>query len=119
MPFKEATGTSLGALLLPVGLLGAITYYRSGNLDPKASLLVAAGILFGAYALTGGVVGLVNAANVKDGRAWTVASSLLGIGVGVAVLGWRLSTVTVGAAGTVMGGMVMVGAGVGTRDGDG
>lgn len=50
MPFKEATGTSLGALLLPVGLLGAITYYRSGNLDPRASLLVAVGILFGAFA---------------------------------------------------------------------
>ena len=50
MPFKEATGTSLGALLLPVGLLGAITYYRSGNLDPRASLLVALGILFGAFA---------------------------------------------------------------------
>lgn len=49
MPFKEATGTSLGALLLPVGLLGAITYYRAGNLDPKAALLVAVGILFGAF----------------------------------------------------------------------
>jgi uncharacterized membrane protein YfcA len=49
MPFKEATGTSLGALLLPVGLLGALTYHRSGNLDPKAALLIAAGILFGAF----------------------------------------------------------------------
>ena len=50
MPFKMATGTSLGALLLPVGLLGAISYYRSGNLDPRAALLIAAGIVFGAYA---------------------------------------------------------------------
>ena len=50
MPFKQATGTSLGALLLPVGLLGALTYYRSGNLDPKASLFVALGITFGALA---------------------------------------------------------------------
>ena len=49
MSFKQATGTSLGALLLPVGLLGAITYYRSGNLDPRAALLVAVGILFGAF----------------------------------------------------------------------
>ena len=49
MPFKVATGTSLGALLLPVGLLGAITYYRNGNLDPRASALVAVGILFGAF----------------------------------------------------------------------
>ena len=48
MPFKEATGTSLGSLLLPVGLLGAITYYRSGNLDPRASLFVALGITIGA-----------------------------------------------------------------------
>ncbi len=49
MPFKEATGTSLGALLLPVGVLGALTYYRNGHLDPKASLLVAVGITFGAF----------------------------------------------------------------------
>lgn len=50
MPFKQATGTSLGALLLPVGLLGALTYYRNGHLEPRASLLVAVGILFGAFA---------------------------------------------------------------------
>jgi uncharacterized membrane protein HdeD (DUF308 family) len=50
--------------------------------------LYALTILFGAYALTGGVFGLSNAANVKEGRGWTVASSLLGIGVGVAVLLW-------------------------------
>ena len=48
MPFKQAVGTSLGALLLPVGLLGAITYYKAGNLEPRASLLVALGIVFGA-----------------------------------------------------------------------
>ena len=48
MPIKMATGTSLGALLLPVGILGALTYYRNGNLDPRASLLIAAGIVFGA-----------------------------------------------------------------------
>ncbi len=48
MPFKQAVGTSLGALLLPVGVLGAITYYKSGNLEPRASLLVALGIVFGA-----------------------------------------------------------------------
>ncbi len=45
-----ATGTSLGALLLPVGALGAWTYYRSGNLDMRASLLIALGLFFGAYA---------------------------------------------------------------------
>jgi len=49
MPIKEATGTSLGALLLPVGLLGALTYYRAGNLNPRASLLIALGLFFGAW----------------------------------------------------------------------
>ena len=36
-----ATGTSLGALLLPVGALGAWEYYRNGNLDIRSSMLVA------------------------------------------------------------------------------
>lgn len=44
-----ATGTSLGALLLPVGALGAWTYWKSGNLDVRMSLLVAIGLLFGAW----------------------------------------------------------------------
>jgi uncharacterized membrane protein YfcA len=49
MPIKVATGTSLGALLLPVGILGAAVYYREGHLDVRAALLVAAGLFVGAY----------------------------------------------------------------------
>ncbi len=49
LPFKTATGTSLGALLLPVGLLGAMTYWKAGNLDARAALLVALGLFVGAY----------------------------------------------------------------------
>ncbi|HEU4828277.1 MAG TPA: sulfite exporter TauE/SafE family protein [Gemmatimonadales bacterium] len=48
MPIKTATGTSLGALLLPVGLLGAMTYWKAGHIDIRASLLVALGLFFGA-----------------------------------------------------------------------
>ena len=44
-----ATGTSLGALLLPVGALGAWEYYRQGDLKPVASLWVALGLFFGAW----------------------------------------------------------------------
>ena len=44
-----ATGTSLGALLLPVGLLGAMEYYRNGQLDVRASLMLAVGLFLGAY----------------------------------------------------------------------
>lgn len=45
----SAVGTSLGALLLPVGALGALAYYRSGNLELKASLLIAIGLFLGAF----------------------------------------------------------------------
>jgi uncharacterized protein len=49
LPMLSATGTSLGALLLPVGALGAWTYYKNGHLDIKAALLVAVGLTIGAY----------------------------------------------------------------------
>lgn len=48
-PTKVALGTSLGALLLPVGLLGAYTYYKHGNINIRASLLIALGLFFGAW----------------------------------------------------------------------
>lgn len=46
---QTAVGTSLGALILPAGLLGAWEYYRRGNLDIVASLWIALGLLFGAW----------------------------------------------------------------------
>ena len=44
-----ATGTSLGALLLPVGALGAYQYYRTGHIDIRVSALLALGLFIGAY----------------------------------------------------------------------
>jgi uncharacterized membrane protein YfcA len=49
-PTKLALGTSLGALLLPVGLLGAYAYWQQGYLNARASLLIALGLFFGAWA---------------------------------------------------------------------
>lgn len=49
MGAHTAVGTSLGALLLPVGMLGALAYYRAGNIELKASLLIALGLFLGAY----------------------------------------------------------------------
>lgn len=46
---ETATGTSLAALLLPVGALGAWHYYRSGFVELTPALLVALGLLVGAY----------------------------------------------------------------------
>ena len=49
LPFLTATGTSLGAMLLPVGLFGAWEYYKAGSLDIRVSLLLAVGLLVGAW----------------------------------------------------------------------
>lgn len=48
-PLHKATGTSLGALLLPVGLLGAWEYWRNGQLDVRAALFIAGGLFVGAF----------------------------------------------------------------------
>ena len=48
-PMLQATGTSLGALLLPVGLFGALEYHRRGLLDVKASALIALGLFLGVW----------------------------------------------------------------------
>lgn len=46
---KAAVATSLGALLLPVGLPAALTYYNNGALDPATAGVIAVGLLFGAF----------------------------------------------------------------------
>jgi uncharacterized membrane protein YfcA len=43
-----AIGTSLTALLLPVGALGVWEYYRKGHVNIPAALLIAVGIFAGA-----------------------------------------------------------------------
>src|ERR1700745_227781 len=45
---QTAPGTSLAALLLPVGALGAYEYYRHGQLNMVAATLIALGLFLGA-----------------------------------------------------------------------
>ena len=45
----QATGTSLGVLLLPVGILAVWNFHRSGNLDWRAALVISATFVVGAY----------------------------------------------------------------------
>jgi uncharacterized membrane protein YfcA len=49
MSQHKAQGTSLGALLAPVGLFAFMEYYRKGNADLRVALLLAAGFLVGGY----------------------------------------------------------------------
>ena len=48
LPQHTANGTSLAALLLPVGLLGAWEYYRRGQVNVPYAAIVAVGLFFGA-----------------------------------------------------------------------
>ena len=45
----QATGTSLGILLLPAGIFAVINYYKKGYVDMNVVLLVFAGFLIGGY----------------------------------------------------------------------
>ncbi|MGH9673153.1 MAG: sulfite exporter TauE/SafE family protein [Bryobacteraceae bacterium] len=45
----EALGTSLAALVPPVGLLGAIEYYRGGHVHLRHAAIIAAGLFLGAW----------------------------------------------------------------------
>jgi len=45
----KAQGTSLGALLAPVGIFAFLEYYRKGNADLRIGLLLAAGFVIGGY----------------------------------------------------------------------
>lgn len=45
----KAQGTSLGALLAPVGLLAFLEYYRKGHADLRVALLLALGFFIGGY----------------------------------------------------------------------
>ena len=55
---KEATGTSLAALQLPVGLPGVILYAREGVLDLHLAVWVAAGLVAGTFFGTRIAIGL-------------------------------------------------------------
>ena len=45
----KATGTSLAVLLPPIGLAATLEYYRNGNVDLRAALIIATTMLVGAW----------------------------------------------------------------------
>ena len=46
---QQAAGTSLAALLLPVGLFGALQYWQAGQINVLHAALLSLGLLFGAF----------------------------------------------------------------------
>lgn len=44
---KFSTGTSIAAQIFPIGILGAIVYYREGNMDIRQAMYLAIGLIIG------------------------------------------------------------------------
>jgi hypothetical protein len=72
-----ANGTSLAALLLPVGIFGCLEYYRGGKLKIRPALMVAFGLASGTW------FGAVTALNVAPAALET------GYGVFLLYIAWR------------------------------
>jgi uncharacterized protein len=49
LSIREASGTSLAALMLPVGILGVTVYLKSGSVRLSFALLLALGLFVGVY----------------------------------------------------------------------
>ena len=49
MSQKSAQGTSLGLIMLPVGILGVLQYYKQGHVDFRVVGILAVGFLAGSY----------------------------------------------------------------------
>lgn len=45
----QAQGTTLALMVLPIGLLAALNYYREGYVDIRVGLLIALGFLIGGW----------------------------------------------------------------------
>lgn len=45
----QAQGTSLGLILLPVGILGVLQYYKHGHVDFRIVFVLAAGFIIGSF----------------------------------------------------------------------
>src|SRR2546421_6204506 len=78
LPQHAANGTSLAALLLPVGLLGAWEYYRRGQVNVPYAAIIAVGLFLGA------LLGAKLAGTVSD------VALRRGVGAVLIVLGRRL-----------------------------
>lgn len=74
-----ATGTSIAVLLPPIGLAAALEYYRHGNVDLRAAVILAVGMFvgawFGAYA-----------ANRMEGPQLRLIFALFVCGLGIYLL---------------------------------
>jgi len=81
LPPHTASGTSLASLLLPVGLLGAMEYYRRGQVNIPYAVILSAGLFVGVF------IGANLAGEVSDVALRRAFGGLLLIVAGKLLLG--------------------------------
>jgi len=72
----RATGTTLAMLLPPIGLAAALEYYRHGNVDVRAAVILAASMFLGGW-------GGAYVANLVEGPHLRLAFGCFVFGLGV------------------------------------
>ena len=115
---EKTAGTQLTKMRWAIGLNGLLSVaFGVVILAWPGISLYALTLLFGAYALAGGVVGLFSAftAQAAGERGWLILSSLSGIAVGIIVLVWtNISALAllyvIGAYAIALGVIAVVGA---------
>jgi uncharacterized protein len=78
---QQAQGTSLGLLLLPVGIFAVINYYNKGNIDLKVVLIMSVAFAVGGY------IGSKFALFISQAALRKIFGFVL-FYVGFAMLGW-------------------------------
>src|SRR2546426_11386954 len=86
LPQHTANGTSLAALLLPVGILGVLEYNRRGQVNFGYAAIIAAGLLIGAF------VGAKLAGPVSEGARRRAFGGVAVPGGGRVALCWRVGS---------------------------
>lgn len=95
---KTATGTSLFAIMWPVGILGVLEYYKRGELQVVPGALIAVGMLFGTLAGARMVAG-ISQANMQR----LYAAFLIVVGTWMVVRPYVMTKPAVGTRSTAPG----------------
>lgn len=74
---KEAQGTSLGLLLLPVGIIGVVQYYKQGYVNVNYVIVIALSFILGSF--IGSKIAVSQLSDEKLKRAFAIVLMLVSI----------------------------------------
>ncbi len=78
---QQAQGTSLGLLLLPIGIFAVVNYYKQGHIDIRVVLIMSVAFILGAY------LGSKFALSLPEERVRKIFAIIL-FWAGIKMMGW-------------------------------